>query len=166
MLLLIRLISGRELDSVNNICSQILRRCFPKNKLPVPCLSSPLSFPLLDLDSAATNTGADQEEMDESGEGEGESSDLESEEDTSGGCKEDKEGGTGSKCGDQDEENQPDGGNKRQKPRDDLQMYGKFFPEQYEYQVYIKLTLLNKKNHCSCEWGLYAFIFTWSICAI
>ena len=58
---------GRELEGVNNLSSQILRRCFPTNKLPVSTLSSPLAFALLDLDSAGHSAGEDL--MDDSGEG-------------------------------------------------------------------------------------------------
>ena len=59
---------GRELEGVNNLSSQILRRCFPTNKLPVTTLSSPVAFALLDLDSAAHSTAEDLQ--DDSGEGE------------------------------------------------------------------------------------------------
>ena len=60
-------ISGRELEGVNNLSSQILRRCFPTNKLPLSTLSSPLTFALLDLDSAGHSAVEDL--LDESGEG-------------------------------------------------------------------------------------------------
>ena len=33
---------------MNNISSQILKKCFPKNKLPIPFLACPLSFPILE----------------------------------------------------------------------------------------------------------------------
>ena len=58
---------GRELEGVNNLSSQILRRCFPTNKLPVSTLSSPLAFALLDLDSAGLSAAEDL--LDDSGEG-------------------------------------------------------------------------------------------------
>lgn len=58
---------GRELEGVNNLSSQILRRCFPTNKLPVSTLSSPLAFALLDLDSAGHSAVEDL--LDDSGEG-------------------------------------------------------------------------------------------------
>ena len=58
---------GRELEGVNNLSSQILRRCFPTNKLPVSTLSSPLAFALLDLDSAGHSGVEDL--LDDSGEG-------------------------------------------------------------------------------------------------
>ena len=58
---------GRELEGVNNLSSQILRRCFPTNKLPVSTLSSPLAFALLDLDSAGHSCVEDL--LDDSGEG-------------------------------------------------------------------------------------------------
>ena len=61
-------LSGRELEGVNNLSSQILRRCFPTNKLPVSTLSSPLAFALLDLDSAGHSAAEDL--LDDSGEGE------------------------------------------------------------------------------------------------
>lgn len=60
-------ISGRELEGVNNLSSQILRRCFPTNKLPLSTLSSPLTFALLDLDSAGHSAVEDL--LDDSGEG-------------------------------------------------------------------------------------------------
>ncbi|XP_031558115.1 cytosolic carboxypeptidase 1-like [Actinia tenebrosa] len=126
-------LESHELDGVNTICSQILRRCFPVNKLPIPCYSSPLSFPLLDLDSALNHTvEAEDDAEGDSGEEEDESSDLESEDELSSSVKEDKEE-TSSKVQNGDEENiQLEG---KQKGRDDLQMYEKFFPEQVEYQV-------------------------------
>lgn len=60
-------ILGRELEGVNNLSSQILRRCFPTNKLPLSTLSSPLTFALLDLDS--TGHSAVEDLLDDSGEG-------------------------------------------------------------------------------------------------
>lgn len=60
-------LSGRELEGVNNLSSQILRRCFPTNKLPVSTLSSRLAFSLLDLDSASYLAAEDL--LDDSGEG-------------------------------------------------------------------------------------------------
>lgn len=121
----------RELEGVNNLSSQILRRCFPTNKLPVSTLSSPVAFALLDLDSAAHSTAEDLQ--DDSGEGE--SSEIESEE-------EDDESGSTS----QDDKEMSDSGKttkpgrnapkeSKPKPRDDLVMYEKFFPELFEFQV-------------------------------
>ena len=130
------MVAGRELDSVNILCSQILRRCFPKNKLPIPCPSSPLSFSILDLDSASTHTASKEgETADDSGEGE--SSEVESEEETNGSAKDEKEDMTSQSVSLHDLPTTV----KTQKPRDDLHMYDQFFPEQYEYQVHIPLHL-------------------------
>lgn len=125
----------RELEGVNNLSSQILRRCFPTNKLPVSTLSSPLAFALLDLDSAGHSAAEDL--LDDSGEGE--STDVESEE---------EEDEISSSSASQDDKELLDGGNKpvkpeskapnqnkQAKPRDDLAMYEKFFPELFEFQA-------------------------------
>lgn len=125
----------RELEGVNNLSSQILRRCFPTNKLPVSTLSSPLAFALLDLDSAGHSAAEDL--LDDSGEGE--STDVESEE---------EEDEISSSAASQDDKEPLDGGskpvkaeikapnqNKQPRLRDDLTMYEKFFPELFEFQA-------------------------------
>ncbi|KXJ16139.1 cytosolic carboxypeptidase 1 [Exaiptasia diaphana] len=121
-------LDSRELDSVNILCSQILRRCFPKNKLPIPCASSPLSFQILDIDSASNHNTQSAVDANEDS-GDDESSEVESDDEAS--AKEDKEE-TGSQATSLD--GLPNE-NKKQKPRDDLHMYEKFFPELFEYQV-------------------------------
>lgn len=121
----------RELEGVNNLSSQILRRCFPTNKLPVSTLSSRLAFSLLDLDSASHLAAEDL--LDDSGEGE--SSEVESEEDEEEGSsasQDDKEAPAVEKS------EKPDSKvpvQNKYKPRDDLAMYEKFFPELFEIQV-------------------------------
>ncbi|EDO32134.1 predicted protein [Nematostella vectensis] len=128
-------LESRELDSINNISSQILRRCFPKNKLPITTLSSPLAFPLLNLDSATLSSKGEQEQVGEES-GEGESSDVESEEDVSGSnSQEDQEAESDSaaRCGEGVAEEKAE--ERRPRPRNDLQMYEQFFPEQLEFQV-------------------------------
>jgi len=40
----------REFESIINLTNTIMRKCFPKNRLPVPTLQSPLSFNLPESD--------------------------------------------------------------------------------------------------------------------
>lgn len=120
----------RELEGVNNLSSQILRRCFPMNKLPVSSLASPLAFALLDLDSAGHSAAEDL--LDDSGEGE--SSEIESEDDdgeSSGTGQESKEGEGKTEKASSSVANKQNNAS----PRDDLAMYEKFFPELFDLQV-------------------------------
>lgn len=118
----------RELEGVNNLSSQILRRCFPTNKLPVSTLSSPLAFTLLDLDSAGHSAAEDL--LDDSGEGESSEIESEEEEDESSTSQDDKD--DSGKTAKSDSKASKDN---KAKPRDDLAMYKKFFPELFEFQV-------------------------------
>ncbi|XP_068741274.1 cytosolic carboxypeptidase 1-like [Montipora capricornis] len=123
----------RELEGVNNLSSQILRRCFPTNKLPVSSLSSPLAFALLDLDSAGNSSAEDL--LDDSGEGESSEIESEDDDDESGSTsQEDKESCAKTEKLDSNSTSNVDKQTKA-KPRDDLAMYEKFFPELFELQV-------------------------------
>lgn len=123
----------RELEGVNNLSSQILRRCFPTNKLPLSTLSSPLTFALLDLDSAGHSAVEDL--LDDSGEGESTDVESEEEEDDSGSAsQDDKEGLENGNKGKKPEINSSNQ-SKQVKTRDDLAMYEKYFPELFEFQV-------------------------------
>jgi hypothetical protein len=50
----------RELESIISLANTIMRKCFPKNRLPVPTLRSPLSFSLPDSDAYESTTQLDE----------------------------------------------------------------------------------------------------------
>ncbi|XP_064653277.1 cytosolic carboxypeptidase 1-like isoform X2 [Lineus longissimus] len=128
----------RELESLIFTASFIMRRCFPKNKMPVPAVRSTLVFPLPESDfhiievcpEALASTKPHSSPLAATADDNGDDSSVDNDDDISS---EEDQLDQKKRADSEDEEvgNEPP----YLRTATDLQMYQKFFPELFEFEA-------------------------------